>query len=126
MHTQTNGLTNDGHNAMTIARWPLASGAKNKSRPWKQSGNYGVILTLACLERLVLFSLIHCKFVHVSLLNERRFCVYLQQYSYLYSSDLHDGTFSNENKLGTCNFCILYCLQIVSCNETGCPKHILV
>ena len=24
---QTNGRTHDGHNTMTIARWPLASGA---------------------------------------------------------------------------------------------------
>ena len=37
MHTRTNrqtdgqmdGRTHDGHNAMTIARWPLASGTKN-------------------------------------------------------------------------------------------------
>ena len=25
----TNGRTHEGHNAMTIARWPLASGANN-------------------------------------------------------------------------------------------------
>ena len=35
MHAQTDGLTDgrthDGHNAMTIARWPLASGAKNSN-----------------------------------------------------------------------------------------------
>ena len=28
-HGQTNGQTHNGHNSMTIARWPLASGAKN-------------------------------------------------------------------------------------------------
>ena len=29
-HGRTDGRTHDGHNAMTIACWPLASGAKNK------------------------------------------------------------------------------------------------
>ena len=29
MHGQTDEQMDDGHNAMTIARWPLASGAKN-------------------------------------------------------------------------------------------------
>ena len=28
MHVRTDGQTQDGHNAMTIARWPSASGAK--------------------------------------------------------------------------------------------------
>ena len=28
MNEWTNGRTHDGHNAMTIAQWPLASGAK--------------------------------------------------------------------------------------------------
>ena len=28
-HARTDGLTHDGHNAMTKARWPSASGAKN-------------------------------------------------------------------------------------------------
>ena len=30
-HARTDGRTHDGHNAMTIARWPSASGAKNVS-----------------------------------------------------------------------------------------------
>ena len=29
MHKRTDAHTHDGHNAMTIAHWPLASGAKN-------------------------------------------------------------------------------------------------
>ena len=31
MHARTDGRTHDGHNTMTIARWPSASGAKNVS-----------------------------------------------------------------------------------------------
>ena len=31
MHARRTGQTHDGHNAMTIARWPSASGAKNQS-----------------------------------------------------------------------------------------------
>ena len=32
-HGRTDGRTHDGHNAMTIARWPSASGAKNETSP---------------------------------------------------------------------------------------------
>ena len=31
-HGRTDGRTHDGHNAMTIARWPSASGAKNEKK----------------------------------------------------------------------------------------------
>ena len=40
MHAQTNGRTDrrthNGHNAMTIARWPLASGAKKSGLVWER------------------------------------------------------------------------------------------